>query len=353
MKVAVITTSRADWNALGMVADAMRADGGFDVSIVMVDSVQGKAVRDEGWFPSIIYSGAGSSYPTRSGNIVDAVGDLLLRENPDLVMILGDRWETLAVAMGAAMAGIPIAHLSGGDITYGSLDDRYRNAISHLSQWHFATHKDAVLRLLKMDVPGRVWNVGSPAVDRIAQTECYGRAAVMEMCGLAQCEHLALINWQPETANKDPNLGLRELLFEVGAYDPDKWAYVFVGQNDDVRSKEAAAMIARHTRPNTVIIPNMAPRLYLSALRWCDVLVGNSSSGIYEAPAFGTPVVNIGDRQRGRPTPRNVVHAERNSTDISAAITNVVMRGRLDADLLFGDGTASQKIVEVLKHLPL
>lgn len=351
IRAAILTTSRADWNALGMVAAAMRADGGFDAHVLMVDSVMGRAVRDEGFEPSIIYSGTASPQHERAGAITESVGRMLWTQRRGLAVILGDRWDALAAAIGASMAGAPIAHLSGGDTTLGSLDDKYRDAITALATWHFPTYNGALSRLINgLSVPGaRAWNVGSPAIDRIKATSLLPAGQVFQEIGLGNCERYCVLNWQPETAAKDPNAGLGAIL---GALESYTGGIVAVGQNDDVGSPEATALITAWAKPrtNVSILPNMRPQLYLSALANADFLIGNSSSGIYEAPALDCAVFNVGDRQRGRPLSENIINA--GVGEIARAVKDFdMLRSFVVATHPFGDGNAAHRIVEILKSV--
>lgn len=350
IRAAIITTSRADWNALGMVADAMRKDGGFEVAIIATDQTARDAAEAERW--RLLWTGDTRplSRSQRASNDLDVVSGLLEGTDTKVAVILGDRWDALAAAMGASMAGVPIAHLSGGDTTTGSLDDRYRWAITHLATWHFPTWHGALARLIDAGIPGsHIWNFGSPAIDRIKATPILPTGQVFMELGIANCERFCVLNWQPETAARDPNAGLRAILDALKSYSG---GIVAVGQNDDVGATEAAELIRAWAKPriNVSIIQNLRPQLYLSALANADFLIGNSSSGIYEAPTLDCAVINVGNRQKGRPISANIANAG-DLHEILNAIAWVTTRSMAKSEPLFGDGNAAPRIVETLKSV--
>jgi UDP-N-acetylglucosamine 2-epimerase (non-hydrolysing)/GDP/UDP-N,N'-diacetylbacillosamine 2-epimerase (hydrolysing) len=350
IRAAVLTTSRADWNALGMVAGCL-ANTGVETSVLAVAHPALDAVKADGFAPSIINVDPHASYGEKSGLIVSATEAWLsCRPGFHVAVILGDRWDALAVAMGASMAGVPIAHLSGGDRTVGSLDDRYRFAISALATYHFPSHNSAMARLIDSGVPGQnVFLYGSPGIDRTKRTTIFPARDVRDRLGLGT-PHFVLANWQPETAKaEDPNAGLKAMIPALDVL-PDDVSVVFVGPNDDTGADEATDLITRFCDSKRwLYVPNMPPALYLSALAHCELLIGNSSSGVYEAPEFGKFVIDVGLRQRGRPLDgaRGMYTTE--------AIRDAITRGmRLEYEppgRYFGDGSAAPKIASKIKEL--
>lgn len=347
MKIAVITTSRADWNALQPVARELQAQGAEVHVIAITDHAGMDVLRKETW-PLIT---AGSPYMHAAPEALlerDAAftGALSMLESvDDIVVLCGDRHETLVAAHAAVLAGIPVAHIAGGDVTTGSSDDKYRDAISMLADLHFPTHGAAAERLLKMGCGPNIYDYGSPAIDRLMRTPIMPRAEVCKALGLEDARPFILANWQPETP---VDHGLPEMLQALAS---QPLPGVIVGVNPDPGASEAERQIAECLEP----LPgwrrraNLSPDAYLNAMFHAHCLIGNSSSGFYEAPYYGTPVINIGERQRGRTQPRCMTWVPVVSTaEIAAALQDLDIPRRYDIQQLYGDGTAAPKIANAI-----
>jgi GDP/UDP-N,N'-diacetylbacillosamine 2-epimerase (hydrolysing) len=278
MHLATISTSRADSSALEEMA-VIAAEAGHKVTEI-------KSLRN---------------HPT--------VGGQLSAASPDVAVIHGDRWDALLAATAATVARVPIVHLGGGDRTEGSYDDRIRDAITKLSRFHLACSYDAHARLLDEHLvrpDEHVAFVGELALAWIDRTELPTQQETLGALNLnGQGERYLLVNWQPETAEKHPNDGL-ELIFKAMQSVAPR-PVVFIQPNDDRGSAEARDMMVGfyELHPNCRIQPNLSREVYAAAMKWCDVMIGNSSSGLIEAPMFGTPFIMVGNRQRGRPVGSN------------------------------------------------
>jgi len=362
MKIAVLTTSRADWGATGMVVKALGAvsPGGRHeiVPLAMAASQKAhahllEAIRADG-LPA-----PGSYWEATMGHMLVVAEGALLSLSPDLLVLTGDRWEVMAWALAAHQARIPIAYCAGGDVTMGSLDDGHRHAITKLSHLHFPTNHEALMRIVAMgEEPSRVHNVGSPLVDRIAQTPLLSLQETYEALDLARAkvDGFIVINWQPETNAANLNEGLVSIL-RILRDLPLSLGIVLVGQNPDRGSPQAERMIDEYMELVRGVVPavwhhSLNPVVYLSALKHCQCLVGNSSSGIYEAPWFGTPVLNVGNRQKGRPRARCVMDFSAEGERGLTAVDIQLCKGRRSAPArMFGDGHAARRIVDVLDKL--
>ena len=375
MKISIITTGRADWNGLGMLAPALR-DAGHAVSVIAVGehgnpaSATAHVVRSE--WPDVIVSGCGE------GSVGNRASDVLAMtawrlegrlevEAPDMAVILGDRYEALCAATAATLAGVPIAHLDGGDETIGAMDNAMRDAITKLSHLHFVCHFDHAKRVgLMGENPDHVYVVGSTHADRVLATPLLGWEDTIGRIGLGGIDRFLIVNWQPETLATNPNGGLELILAGLADAGP---AVLFVGQNSDPGGSEATEMIKfsireqrrRRRRRRLRFVRNLKPLTYLSALSHCDCLIGNSSSAYFEAPYLGCWAIDVGDRQSGRR--RGHLHSTmrlgtsastmRLGTSASAIADLVSHFGQHSAPVSrpYGDGDACKRIVDVLDRV--
>jgi UDP-hydrolysing UDP-N-acetyl-D-glucosamine 2-epimerase len=281
---------------------------------------------------------------------------------PDLAIVHGDRHEVLGAVVGMNARGIPIAHIGGGDVTEGSQDDCFRHAITKLSHLHFASHQEVAERIDQMgEDPDRVYVTGCPGIDMVMATPTLGYTETMGAVGLLdgmtakrdlKLGKCLLVLFHPNTLG-DTAAELEALSVALSRRTE---ALVLLGPNADAGSdiirREWQRLAAN--RPDTVYHDNVSPQVFYSLMKWCDVMVGNSSAGFYEAPYFGIPVVNIGDRQKGRPIPYNVGHTmfSADPAAISITITKMMDLGRLSQQIgLYGDGHAAERIAKVIGEI--
>lgn len=281
------------------------------------------------------------------------------RLSPDIVVLLGDKLEILAAASAALISRIPIAHIHGGEITEGAYDDSVRHAVTKMADLHFVACGEYGRRVIQMgEDPGSVFNFGAPGLDNIRRTKLLDKSKLGKELGIEICEDLALVTFHPVTREKGmAKANIRNLL---RALDKVKLRIIFTMPNADAENNVIFQEIKRYVRRNRKtarMFCSMGRVKYLSLLRYCRLMIGNSSSGIIEAPSFALPVVNIGTRQKGRVTARNVINTAENAESIRQAIEKA-MSGRFRLSLRglknpFGSGTASKKIKDVLKRCDL
>lgn len=275
----------------------------------------------------------------------------LLREiAPDLIVILGDRYEALTAATTATMLAVPIVHIAGGDITEGAFDDAIRHAVTKLSHLHFVTNADARRRLIAMgEDPARVILSGSPGIDRLFAETGLPREAFFARVGLAPRRANVVATFHPVTLATDSLDQLTAMLEALASFG-DTLGIIFTGVNADPGFAAADRAITEFcaARANTVQHATLGSHLYANALRHCDAVIGNSSSGLYEAPTFAIPTVNVGDRQQGRLKAGSVIDVPGETGAIIAAIKQALAMECAGVVNPYGDGQASRRIAEAI-----
>ena len=359
-KITIVTSTRADWGLLRPLAAALRsrndvvlsiiatnmhldptygytvseieADGfRVDARVPMTTEAVAKAFGDEADvnFASDDTAAAGSA-PDSAMHTVEAtavgmagVARAFARLRPDMVIILGDRYEMLAVATAATIMRLPIVHIAGGEISEGAFDDSIRHAITKLSALHLTATEQYRQRVISMgEDPSRVVNTGAIGVYNLLKETPMSKAELEESIGLPIDRRTLLVTLHPAIMDDAP--ASRRILALTQALDvfPDS-RVIFTYPNNDpdgrIIIREIEAYVARNPH-RCVAIPSLGWKRYLSALRYVGAVVGNSSSGIVEVPSTGIPTVDIGKRQRGRMASESVIHCGPDATSIIPAI---------------------------------
>jgi UDP-hydrolysing UDP-N-acetyl-D-glucosamine 2-epimerase len=280
----------------------------------------------------------------------------LSRHRPDILMIIGDRYELLSVACAALALGIPVAHVSGGDLTEGAIDNQVRFALTKLSHLHFVAMETHAKRLCQMgEESWRIFVTGEPALDLLHQIQLLSREELANCLGLNLTPPILVVTLHPTTISEVP---IREQVSSLlSALSHVRGTLVFTYPNADVGHSEIIDQIQTFVRehPNSGLFFNLGHCRYYSLLAIADLMVGNSSSGIWEAPSFCLPVVNVGERQRGRVRAGNVIDVSFDADAISEGIRQALephfrssLQGMRNP---YGDGHASERIVRVLKQV--
>ncbi|MHA1066735.1 UDP-N-acetylglucosamine 2-epimerase [Enterobacter ludwigii] len=286
-----------------------------------------------------------------------AMGDALSRQQPDILVILGDRYEALAIAQTAMLMRIPIAHLHGGEITEGAYDDAIRHAITKLSYLHFTACESYRQRVIQMgEMPERVFNVGAIGLEHIKRTSMLSREALSTSLGFVLDKPFFVVTYHPATlSSESPAASLQALLDALDDY-PDH-QMVITYPNADNGGRQLIPLLTAYAagQPERVlIVPSLGQRRYLSAVKLCAAVIGNSSSGIIEAPSLKVPSVNVGLRQMNRIAATSVIHCDSDSASISSAIRQALAPMPDDAWVNpYCMGGGSSRIVEILRTYPL
>lgn len=360
-----VTGSRADWGLLAPPLALLRDDPAFHVTLAVTG--QHLAPDAKGSQTEIVADGFAISarvdleqdgttveaVATAIGNAVTRFSALLESTMPDLLFVLGDRYEIFGAVQAALLTRTPVAHLCGGDVSEGAFDDAMRHSITKMSHIHFVTNADAARRVRQMgENPDHVHMVGSTGLDRIRLVEPMPRAAFFDSIGFSPQQKNAIVTFHPATLSGDSERQLGELLIALEELGPD-FGLIFTGVNLDTGGSKLQAMIDAFAlkHENAVSVPTLGSRGYVSALSYVDLMIGNSSSGLYEAPSFRIPTVNVGDRQKGRLRARSVIDCEPHAAAIRKAIKRALALDCADVVNPYGDGFASERIVSVLKSV--
>lgn len=367
-KICVVTGSRADYGLLFWPMKAIRASApALRLQLVVTGAhcsvahgLTWRKIEEDGFG---IDFRADANPPGDSGaDVAWAMGEGVKQMakayqalQPDVVMVLGDRYEILAAVQAALVMRIPVAHIAGGDVTEGAYDDAIRHAISKMAQIHFVTHERAAQRLRQLgEDPAAIHLTGSPGIDYLRHVRLLQPAELEQSLGVRLRERNAVITFHPVTwGQRTSEQQLQAVLDALGQLDAG-WGLFFTGVNADNGFQTMRGMVEAFVaqRSNCACFDSLGSERYLSLVACATVVIGNSSSGLYEAPSLGTPTVNIGDRQQGRPKAVSVIDCEAEAGAIVRAISQALALRRGPVENPYGDGSAAERIVEVLKHLP-
>lgn len=276
------------------------------------------------------------------------------RLKPDVVVLLGDRYELLPISGTALVMGIPIAHISGGDVTEGAIDDQIRNAVTMLSSIHFPGTKESAKRIEKMTGSKKnIFSVGEPGLDNFKRLQLLDRDQLAQVLKLDTSKKWILLTYHPETKIKlEENIitikNIIQILNELSGVQ-----VIMTGANSDYGGSQINTFLKSVSQKNNLkfkFFMSLGQLKYLSVMNEVDFLIGNSSSGIFEAPFLAKPVINIGDRQKGRYISKCVINS---SGHLNSIVDSIERANKLSliSDTYFGEGNTSIKIKNILKDI--
>lgn len=285
--------------------------------------------------------------------------DVFNKLQPDLIVVLGDRFEIFSAVSAALIAKIPVAHLHGGEVTEGVIDESIRHSITKMSHLHFAATDEYRNRIIQLgEQPDKVFNVGGLGIDNINKLKLLSKADFENAINFELGEKNILITFHPVTLEKSTSgMQFQALLDSISELRNTK--IIFTKANSDTDGRVINSMIddyvAKHD--NTIAFTSMGQLNYLSALQFMDAVVGNSSSGLIEAPSFKIGTIDIGDRQKGRIKANSIIACSPNKESIDSALVKLYSREFQDiannVDNPYGDGGASKEIVRIIKETSL
>ncbi|MGJ8692784.1 MAG: UDP-N-acetylglucosamine 2-epimerase [Thalassotalea sp.] len=276
------------------------------------------------------------------------------KHQPDILVVLGDRYEALAIVQTAMLFNVPIAHIHGGEITQGAIDDVIRHAISKMSHLHFTAAETYRQRLIQMgEQPDTVFNVGAPGLDYLNQVNFLTLEQLSEVFKFNFTEKYFLITFHPETLGEQEPLQQLTHLFDALSFF-SAYQFIITYPNADANGDQIITALQQFEQQNkqVLLLSSMGQLRYLSAMKYATAVIGNSSSGIIEAPSFFVPTVNIGDRQKGRLASDSVLNCLPESKDIIDTINKAIelkaSNDRIIYQNPYGQGQASKAIASHL-----
>lgn len=367
-KICVVTATRAEFGLLLHVIQRIEADPDLALCLVVtgthlspaygntVGEIEESRVPIAERIPILEEEDGPEAVCRVMGRAFAGFGEMYARQRPDMLVVLGDRYELIPICSSALQFGIPIAHISGGEVTAGALDDIYRHCITKMSHLHFPGCEAYRRRIIQLgEEPGRVFNYGDVGVENIMSMDFLTKEELEKSIGFSLGSSYGCVTFHPPTMEGEKAvLQIQQVLEALEAF-PDM-RFIITKANADAGGRRINEIIDAYTQRhgNWICFHSLGIRRYLSALRYCDMVIGNSSSGIVEAPCFHIPTVNIGSRQDGRLQAESILNCAPRSQEIISAMERAGSREFREiarrAQNPYGKGDTSRHIVEEIKR---
>ncbi len=371
-RICVVTGSRAEYGLLRWLMSAIAEDAQLQLQVLAtgmhlspefgltVNQIEADGFAVDARVEMLLSADTATGVVKSMGVGLIGLADAFERLRPDIVVLLGDRFEILAAAQAAMVMRIPIAHLHGGERTEGAFDEGIRHAVTKMAHWHFVAAEEYRRRVVQLgEAPDRVFNVGAPGLDALDHLQWLDREALAQSLQMPLAQPLFLVTYHPATlGDLDPVQAQAQLLAAL-----ERWpeaGIVFTYPNADTAGRRLIAALDAWVAPRAPRVKafaSLGSQRYMSLMRLCDVVVGNSSSGLIEGPALRRATVNIGDRQQGRLRAASVIDAAETAAAIEGALRQALSPA-FQATLPglrspYGHGQASRAIRDRLKQVPL
>ena len=368
-KVCIITSTRADYGLLRWVMQGIKEDADLYLQIIATGmhlspefGLTYKAIEADGFHidrkvEMLTSSDTPEGIAKSMGLAMIGFSDALKELNPDLLVVLGDRFEIFSAVATALVACIPVAHLHGGETTEGAFDEAFRHSITKMSHLHFVARYEYKQRVIQLgEHPEHVFLVGGLGVDNIKRLNLLDRSELEASLGFKFGQKNLLITFHPETLENVSAVTQMQVILDVLANQKDT-VLIFTMPNADTQSRALFEIINQFTTQhiNAHAFSSLGQLRYLSCIAQVDAVLGNSSSGLTEVPTFKKGTINIGNRQRGRLQVASIINCEPQQESIAEAI-RILYSQKFQASLNdicnpYGDGGASEKIVNKLKTI--
>lgn len=371
-RIAVVTGSRADYGLLRSLLFAIEADDDFTLQLIVTGmhlapefgltykQIEADALPIAARVEMLVSSDTSSGIAKSMGLGLIGFADAFERLAPDMLVVLGDRFEILAAAQAALVQRIPLAHIHGGETSEGAFDESIRHALTKMAHWHFVAADPYRQRVVQMgEAPDRVFNFGAPGLDQLDSIDWLDRPALSRELGIADGAPLLLVTYHPATlGGRDPVQSMQALCTALARFDDA--VIVFTYPNADTGGRaliECVDAFVAQAPARRHAFASLGQQRYLSLMRVADAVVGNSSSGLIEAPALHKATVNLGDRQKGRLRAASVIDAIEDADAIEQALRKALsaeFQGRLPTLASpYGSGQVGVRICDTLRGLSL
>lgn len=365
----MVTGSRAEYGLLSGLMRAIKEDSELELQVIATNmhlspefGLTYRNIEEDGFFINkkveMLLSSDTASATAKSVGLgfigfADAYEDL----HPDMIVVLGDRYEILSAVSTALFYKIPVAHLHGGEITEGAYDDCIRHSITKMSHLHFTSTEEYRRRVIQLgEEPNRVFNVGAPGIENIKKVPLMSKSELeASLDGFSLGEKYLVVTYHPVTLeNSTASEQIQNLLWALDEYLDYK--VIFTLPNSDTDGRIIIQILNEYVAKNpgrAIAYPSLGIKRYLSALKYAKAVVGNSSSGIIEVPSFGIPTLNIGDRQKGRLAADSVVNCGPQKEEILEGLKKVLYTEYKNIHNPYEGKNTTYDILRVLKNYPL
>ena len=362
--ICVVTATRAEYGYLKWIMHEIRESSDFVLQLVVTGThlinEQGHTIDrilQDGFTPSAVVDvqpdlSSTESIASYMGRLGEQFAHVLASLRPDCLVVLGDRYELMPIVSTAFVMRIPIAHLSGGDVTEGAIDNGIRNAITMMASYHFPGTEDSADAIRRMRGTDQdIWTIGEPGLDAFYREDLMSRSELAADLGIDSNAKWVLMTYHPETVeDMDYNMAAVKNCLNAVVEMSDVCVIVTYANADygGVAINDYLKNRADILQGRMIAVPSLGTVRYWSLMREVAVIVGNSSSGIVEAPVLGVPVVNVGNRQLGRHICDNIICTDTSQSSVSSALKRALEDGATVADDYWGDGHAAERFVKTL-----
>lgn len=369
-RICIVTGTRAEYGLLMPLMKSLNENPEFDLQILVTGAhlspefgLTTNFIEQDGFkidekIEMLVSADTPSGIVKSMGLGMIGYADAFSRMKPDSIVILGDRYEMLSVASAAVIFNIPIIHLHGGEITEGAYDDAIRHAITKLSSLHFTSTDSYRRRVIQMgELPQRVYNVGAIGIDNMYTFSLLTREQLEKKLGICFAKYNFQVTFHPETLSNFSSKEQFKILLDVIDLQEDSF-FIFTKANADTDGRIINQMIDDYVTKNpskSAAFNSLGSLNFLSLVNICSAIVGNSSSGIIEAPSLKTPTINVGDRQRGRIQAASVLNCSVDYNEISLCFQKIkdpsFIKSMEEMENPYGDGNTTKQIIEILSSI--
>jgi GDP/UDP-N,N'-diacetylbacillosamine 2-epimerase (hydrolysing) len=367
-KICVVTGTRAEYGLLRPLIKRIKEDDNLELQIIATGmhlspefGLTYKEIESDGFIINekieiLLSSDTGVGISKSMGLAMISFAEAYDRLKPDMVVVLGDRYEIFSAVSSASVSRVPIAHIHGGETTQGAFDEGFRHSITKMSYLHFTSTEEYRRRVIQLgESPDRVFNVGAIGIESIKKLKLLEKNELEESIDFKLYKNTALVTFHPVTLENNTSADqFQELLNTLDKFSDLK--IIFTKANSDTDGRIINSMIDEYIKNNkdrAIAFTSMGQQRYLSAMKYIDLVIGNSSSGIIEVPSFNIPTINIGDRQKGRIQAETIINCEPIENEIYKAIElglSIDFKEKIK-DIInpYGNGNVSEKILHKIK----